>query len=277
VARQYCGALGKVENCQSGVFVGYTSQRGYGLLTGRLYLPKIWFSKEYEQRRKDNWVPQDLVFQTKIEIAQALIQEVTQTQLFPSRWIGFDSTFGSDLHFLESLPKEYTYFAAVRSNTRVFLKKPSVEVPAYSGRGPRPKKRRLLLDQLGPQTVADIARRPHLRWKMDHYEHRSWPAWHRHMIYVFLALHFLTRLRIGLKKSPLLTLPQARLLIATIFELRTLRGKIGQECSMSREGPLLCSGNRRVEGEGIAAMLARLHGFCFYLWQISGFVKKHIV
>jgi SRSO17 transposase len=286
VIRQYCGALGKVENCQSGVFVGYTSKHGYGLLTSQLYLPEVWFSKAYEQRRKDTWVPEDLFFKTKIDIAHDLIQEVNQTQLFPSRWIGFDATFGSDLHFLESLPKEYTYFAAVRSNTRVFLKEPSVEVPAYSGRGPRPKKQRLLADQPGPQTVADIARRPRLRWKkvvlaegakgpivadvarlrvypsrkglpvsyplwlflrrspdgqikyafsnaphdiplselcqaatlrwpieqcfeegkgqvgMDHYEHRSWPAWHRHMIYVFLALHFLTRLRIRFKKKP---------------------------------------------------------------------------
>ena len=37
---------------------------------------------------------------------------------------------------------------------------------------------------------------------MNHYEHRSWPAWHRHMTYVFLALHFLMRLRIRLKKNP---------------------------------------------------------------------------
>ena len=36
---------------------------------------------------------------------------------------------------------------------------------------------------------------------MDHYEHRSWPAWHRHMTYVFLALHFLLRLRIRFKKN----------------------------------------------------------------------------
>jgi len=36
---------------------------------------------------------------------------------------------------------------------------------------------------------------------MDHYEHRSWPAWHRHMIYVFLALNFLLRLRIRFKKN----------------------------------------------------------------------------
>jgi SRSO17 transposase len=37
---------------------------------------------------------------------------------------------------------------------------------------------------------------------MNQYEHRSWPAWHRHMLYVFLALHFLMALRIRLKKSP---------------------------------------------------------------------------
>jgi SRSO17 transposase len=36
---------------------------------------------------------------------------------------------------------------------------------------------------------------------MDYYEHRSWPAWHRHMIYVFLALHFLLRLRLRFKKN----------------------------------------------------------------------------
>jgi len=35
-SRQYCGAIGKVENCQSGVFVGYSSKKGYGLLTSRL-------------------------------------------------------------------------------------------------------------------------------------------------------------------------------------------------------------------------------------------------
>ena len=36
---------------------------------------------------------------------------------------------------------------------------------------------------------------------MDYDEHRSWPAWHRHMTYVFLALHFLLRLRLLFKKN----------------------------------------------------------------------------
>jgi SRSO17 transposase len=41
VARQYCGPLGKVENCQVGVFAGYASRHGYALVDKRLFLPAI--------------------------------------------------------------------------------------------------------------------------------------------------------------------------------------------------------------------------------------------
>ena len=52
---------------------------------------------------------------------------------------------------------------------------------------------------------------------LDHYEHRSWTAWHRHMRLVFLAQLFLVRLQIKFKKTPALTLPQARLLMEYSF------------------------------------------------------------
>ena len=285
VARQYCGSMGKVENCQSGVFVGYSSKKGYGLLTSQLYMPEVWFSPEYEKRRKDNLVPEYLSFKTKPQIALELIKKMADCNLFSARWIGCDATFGSDIHFLESLPKEYFYFADVRANTQVFLKKPQTELPPYKGRGRRPKKVKLLPGQPFPRSVADIARSAKFRWKpavlaegakgpiiakvarlrvypsrgglprgysvwlfmrkdpdgrlkfslsnapksmplsemcnasimrwpieqcfeegkeqlgMDHYEHRSWPAWHRHMVYICLALHFLLRLRIRFKKN----------------------------------------------------------------------------
>jgi SRSO17 transposase len=285
VSRQYCGAMGKVENCQSGVFVGYSSQKGYGLLTSRLYMPKPWFSPEYEQRRKDNLVPQEICFKTKPQIALELIKEIAESKLFDAKWIGCDATFGSDIHFLQSLPKTHFYFADIRANTQVFLRRPKTQLPPYKGRGRRPKKVKRLPDQPLPRSVADIARSTKFRWKpvvlaegakgpiiakvarlrvypareglpkgssvwlfvrkdpdgklkfslsdapknmplsqmckasvmrwpieqcfeegkdqlgMDHYEHRSWPAWHRHMIYIFLALHFLLRLRIRFKKN----------------------------------------------------------------------------
>ena len=60
VAHQYCGNLGKVANCQSGVFIGYTSSKGYGLLGRQLYMPEIWFTDEYIERREKCQVPEDL-------------------------------------------------------------------------------------------------------------------------------------------------------------------------------------------------------------------------
>lgn len=285
VARQYCGEAGKTENCQSGVFVGYASEKGYGLLTSQLYMPEKWFSEEYSQRRQFNLVPSDLDFQTKPQIALALINKVVDTDLFSAKWIGCDATFGSDIKFLNSLPEQMYYFASIRSKTQVFLEKPEVGLPPYKGRGPRPKKVKVLPGQPEPQLVSKIAQSENIRWTsviladgakgpivaevvalrvylsrdglpednpcwlfirrnqdgqikyaisnapedipfselceastmrwpieqcfeegkshlgMGAYEHRSWPAWHRHMMYVFLGLHFLLRVRLHNKKK----------------------------------------------------------------------------
>jgi hypothetical protein len=69
VERQYCGRYGKVDNCQSGVFFGYCSEKGYSLIDGQLYLPQSWFSDE-KKAQWEKWdIPDDTVFQTKIDIA----------------------------------------------------------------------------------------------------------------------------------------------------------------------------------------------------------------
>jgi len=285
VARQYCGAAGKVENCQSGVFVGYSSDKGYGLLNCRLYMPKSWFSKEQKERRTFNLVPEDLVFETKQQIALKLIDEVRATGCFPARWFGADAAFGSDIDFLDALPKDLSYFAAIKSDTQVFTKKPKIGLPPYKGRGRRPSQTKILPGQPQPKSVSEIAKSGRLSWKpvvvaegakgpiiakvsririyrsrdglpvgdrqwlflrknsdgeikyaisnapkeislfelvkastmrwpieqcfqegkgqvgMDGYEHRSWPAWHRHMTYVFLALHLMLRMRLRFKKN----------------------------------------------------------------------------
>ena len=144
VARQYCGPLGKVENCQSGVFVGYSSHSGYGLLNCQLYMPESWFSKEHQQRRKANLVPEKLVFKTKQQIALELIEQVIATGDFPNRWLGCDATFGTDNDFLSTLPSDLYYFADIRCDTLVFTKKPKIGLPHYKGRGRRPSKLKVL-------------------------------------------------------------------------------------------------------------------------------------
>lgn len=75
VDRQYCGRLGKTENFQAGIFLGYTSNRGYGLLDRQLYMPKVWFSDEYTERLDQCMVPEDINFMTKTEIASTLLKK----------------------------------------------------------------------------------------------------------------------------------------------------------------------------------------------------------
>jgi SRSO17 transposase len=86
VARQHCGILGKTENCQAGVFVGYSSTKGYGLVDRRLYMPESWFSESYDGLRKQCAVPDDLTFRTKNQLASEMLQAAAASGTFPFRW-----------------------------------------------------------------------------------------------------------------------------------------------------------------------------------------------
>jgi len=129
VSRQYCGRLGKTENCQAGIFVGYASGRGYGLVSQQLYVPECWFMSEYEERRKKCLTPEALKFQTKNQIASKLLNDVLASGKFQVKWIGCDAAFGCDHAFLRSLPDSVYYFASVKANELVFKEMPEMIIP----------------------------------------------------------------------------------------------------------------------------------------------------
>src|ERR1051326_473915 len=74
VARQYCGATGKIDNCQMGVFLTSASAAGHTLLDERLYLTEAWAADE--RRRRAAGVPESVVFRSKPELALELIRTV---------------------------------------------------------------------------------------------------------------------------------------------------------------------------------------------------------
>ncbi len=76
VHRQYCGVMGKTENCQSGVYVGYSGSNGYGLLDRRLYLPEKWFDEEHKKLWEECLIPEDTTFKTKPQLAIDMINKV---------------------------------------------------------------------------------------------------------------------------------------------------------------------------------------------------------
>jgi len=162
VARQWCGRLGKTENCQSGVFLGYSSSKGYGLIDRRLYLPEVWFSDDYKELWQGCKIPDETEFKTKNEIALDLISEHQKSGLFPAKWITCDSFFGRDSDFLDQLPDELYYFAEVPCNTKVFKEHPQCQVPEYSGKGRKPTKKRC---KPAPVSVSNLANDPSLNWE----------------------------------------------------------------------------------------------------------------
>ena len=90
VARQWCGRLGKRENCQVGVFLGYSSPKGKMLIDARLYLPKEW--SENQSMREAAKIPEEIKFQKKWEIIDELLCK--NSAIFPHSWITSDSEFG---------------------------------------------------------------------------------------------------------------------------------------------------------------------------------------
>jgi SRSO17 transposase len=156
VARQYCGRLGKRENCQAGVFLSYASDAGVGLADSRLYLPKTWFDDDYAEKRKDCQITEEITFKTKNEMAKSMITETINSGLFEVHCVGCDASFGSDHTFLDNLPESMYYFASVRENEYIFLSMPQVVIPEnLPGRGGRFKHPRSEEQPLHIKTIID--------------------------------------------------------------------------------------------------------------------------
>jgi SRSO17 transposase len=95
VARQWCGRLGKVDNCQVGVFLAYAGPRGSAVLDARLYVPADWAADR--RRRVQTGVPADVTFQEKWRIGLALLDAARGG--VAGGWVVGDDDFGraSDL------------------------------------------------------------------------------------------------------------------------------------------------------------------------------------
>lgn len=79
VQRQYSGTAGRIENCQVGVFLTYTSQAGHTLVDRELYLPKSW--TQDPERCREAGVPEEVVFATKPELAAGMLWRTLEAGL----------------------------------------------------------------------------------------------------------------------------------------------------------------------------------------------------
>ena len=91
VARQYTGTAGDTVNCQVGVFLAYSSEKGAAFLDRALYLPSAWTGDPV--RRAEAGVPAELIFRNKIELAEEMLERAFEADV-PTRWVVADSFYG---------------------------------------------------------------------------------------------------------------------------------------------------------------------------------------
>ena len=142
VGRQWCGRLGKVDNCQVAICMGYVSAKEHGLVDTRLFLPKDWTKDK--QRRKKAGVPEAVRYRTRHQLCLEMLAQHGKT--LPHAWVAGDDEMGRPYWFRRRLDTlKERYLLAVPSNTQV--RDLEVDPPAYTGRGRYPKRPWTRVDQ----------------------------------------------------------------------------------------------------------------------------------
>ena len=142
VARQWCGRLGKVDNCQVAIYMGYVSSKEHALVDTRLFLPKEW-TKDKKRRIKAG-VPKEIRYRTRHQLCLEMLDR--HGDKLPHTWVTGDDEMGRPYWFRRHLNRlSEQYLLAVPSNTQI--RDLEVAPPDYGGRGRYPKRPWVRVDQ----------------------------------------------------------------------------------------------------------------------------------
>jgi SRSO17 transposase len=158
VARQYCGPVGKVENCQVGVFAAYASRHGYALVDKRLFLPEPWFTDAYQTRHTNCKVPDEVLWQSKPQLAAAMVQDLYRAGGLPFKYIVADCLYGNSPDFWAACEAcvGTVAFVATPADTRCWLQPLATTTHTYTYKG-KQRTKQVVGTDTPPRTVAEVA------------------------------------------------------------------------------------------------------------------------
>jgi len=167
VGRQYCGRLGKVANCQEGVFSVYASRRGYAFLDERLYVLADWFEPGSAARRRDCRLPKSVTFQTEPQLALEMVTGLAQRGVVPFQWVACDEGYGKSPAFLDGIAQlGKWYLAEVARDQQVWRQTPCVDGPGRTPAGQLRTQLRLARSAPAPQQLRELeAQLPPTAWQ----------------------------------------------------------------------------------------------------------------
>lgn len=160
VARQYCGAAGKVDNCQVGVFAAYASERGYALIDKQLFIPEQWFSDDYLERRQKCNLPENITYRTKPQLATEMLQELSVEKILPFKYVLADSVYGMSPEFIDAVDNlpDMTYLVSVPKSILCWLKVPMTITKQYQWGGKSKTKSILADNESEPIAIGVLAK-----------------------------------------------------------------------------------------------------------------------
>lgn len=163
VARQYCGSLGKVENCQVGVFAAYASPQGYAVLDAELFVPETWFEESYKNKRKKCKFPEELTFKTKPQLAVQMLERVEKSEALSFKYVVADSVYGVSPDFIGAVEQRVglTYFVSVPNDTLCWMQRPAVRERSYKYKGQLKTKNYVPPGEKEPIKVSHFAKKLH--------------------------------------------------------------------------------------------------------------------
>jgi SRSO17 transposase len=178
--------LGTVENGPVGVCAAYASRQGYAWIDQRLFLPKPWCTDVYAGRRAKGKVPAELTFQTKPQVAGAMIRELSQEGILPFTYVVADGLYGHRAAFRDAVETgpRLTSLVAIPADTRGGLHGPVREDTHSRYQGETRTKCTVALKDSAPRTVEAIAKSIMQSSSAPH--RMKWPRSHPRLWYIQL-------------------------------------------------------------------------------------------
>lgn len=202
IARQYCGEMGKIENCIVSVHLTYACGDFHSLVDGELFLPDCWDSSSalpgVADKRLRAEIPDDVGHVSKAEMALGQLRRARANGL-PGKYLTADEGYGGKPWWRDGVADlGLSYVVEVPLSTMGWVGEPDMKVPEWKGRGPTPTKARPQLKALTVEELVASARGLRFQpWQMFkvHDTHKGPDVWE------FKATHSFYEQRDGLPGS----------------------------------------------------------------------------
>ncbi len=160
--RQHNGRMGKIDECQVGVYLAYAKQEHWTLWDGCLFIPEQWFSASAAQRRTKAGIPVGRSFQTKVELGWQMIEQAKANGL-SFEAVAFDSLYGRSYWLRERCEQaSLEYYADIPNNYLLYREAPVLEFE--QGKRGKPTQKFTISGQVALK-ASDFASLPQTVWE----------------------------------------------------------------------------------------------------------------